>query len=233
MTKKYKILIIEDNPNTKRFLEAMLGREFEILAADNGVLGVEYAREQSPDLIVLDVVLPILSGYDACSLLKQDHRTKQIPIIFLSSKNTRTHTSAGLAYGADDYLPKPFDYKELLARIRARLTKPIQQTTPLKIADELMIDPTSREVIYQGKKTHLTLTEFDILKLLAERQGDIVSRDEILKNVWRDESILTNDRTIDVHIRALRKKMPSLSKNIHAVYGVGYKLESDSKPKLN
>jgi DNA-binding response OmpR family regulator len=225
--KKSKILIIEDNPNTKRFLEAMLGRDFEILGAGNGVLGVEYARTQSPDLIILDVVLPILSGYDACSLLKKDNRTKHIPIIFLSSKSSKSDTAQGLSVGADDYLPKPFDYKELLARIKARLTKPEQQPTPMVIVGELTIDPTAREVMYQGKKTRLTLTEFDILRLLAERIGNVVSREEILKNVWKEESVTTNDRTIDVHIRALRKKMPSLSKRIHSIYGIGYKFDPE------
>ncbi len=223
--KKAKILIIEDNPNTKRFLTAMLGGEFEIISAENGILGIEVARNQLPDLIVLDVALPVLSGWDACSLLKRDQRTKKIPIIFLSSRNARSETSLGLSLGADDYLPKPFDYKELLARIRARLSKPEKEPNPAVTVGDLIIDPASREVLYQGKKTHLTLTEFDILRLLAERKGNVVSREEILRIVWKEDSTHTNDRTIDVHIRALRKKMPNLSTSIHSIYGVGYKFD--------
>src|SRR3954469_22547608 len=113
---KPRILIIEDNADTRRFLEAMLGKEFETIAAENGVIGIEYARNRSPDLILLDIMLPILSGYDACSLLKKDERTKTVPIIFLSAKNSIPDITTGLQAGADDYLPKPFDFKELLAR---------------------------------------------------------------------------------------------------------------------
>src|SRR5271168_5644867 len=120
---KARLLIIEDNPDTRRFLEAMLSKEFEIISAENGVIGIDFARNKSPDLILLDIMLPILSGYDACSLLKKDERTRQIPIIFLSAKNSVPDITQGLSTGADDYIPKPFDYKELVARIKARLRK--------------------------------------------------------------------------------------------------------------
>src|SRR6476620_25825 len=115
---KSRILIIEDNADTRRFLEAMLSREFDIITAENGVIGIDFARNKSPDLILLDIMLPILSGYDACSLLKKDEKTSRIPIIFLSAKNTTTNITDGLTAGADDYIPKPFDYKELQARIK-------------------------------------------------------------------------------------------------------------------
>src|SRR3954465_8617379 len=103
---KTKILIIEDNTDTRRFLEAMLGKEFEVITAENGVIGIDYARNKAPDLILLDIMLPILSGYDACSLLKKDEKTKHLPIIFLSAKNTVTDITQGLSTGADDYIPK-------------------------------------------------------------------------------------------------------------------------------
>src|SRR3989338_270514 len=120
---KFRILIIEDNSDTRRFLEVMLGKEFEVISAENGVIGIDYARNKSPDLILLDIMMPILNGYDTCSLLKKDEKTKTIPVIFLSAKNTVSDITQGLTKGADDYLPKPFDYKELLARIHARLRK--------------------------------------------------------------------------------------------------------------
>ncbi|MBY0470392.1 response regulator transcription factor [bacterium] len=222
---KHRILIIEDNADTRRFLEAMLSKEFEIITAENAVIGIDYARNKSPDLILLDIMLPILSGYDACSLLKKDERTKRIPIIFLSAKNTVTDITQGLSTGADDYIPKPFDYKELVARIRARLrTDDGSSTQPFQVG-ELRIDPAKREVTYSGKKIMLTLTEFDILSLLASKVGAVLSREDILKEVWRDDSQKTNDRTIDVHIRALRRKVPALTKHIMSIYGVGYKYE--------
>jgi DNA-binding response OmpR family regulator len=224
--KKDKILIVEDNTNTRRFLEAMLRKEFDILSADNGLSGVEQSRHSAPDLIILDLELPVISGYDTCSLIKKDPRTQHIPVILLSSRKSVTDVTFGLSLGADDYLPKPFDYKELLSRIKIRLAKN-QQTSPQTLfVGEFVIDPTTREVSSHGKITHLTWTEFDILRLLAEKNGKIVPREEILKAVWKEDSQKTNDRTIDVHIRALRKKIPALSKHILSIYGVGYKLES-------
>jgi DNA-binding response OmpR family regulator len=225
MNTKPKILVIEDNADTRRFLEAMLSKEFEIISAENGVIGIEFARNRTPDLILLDIMLPILSGYDACSLLKKDERTRQIPIIFLSAKNSVPDITQGLSNGADDYIPKPFDYKELLARIRARLRKSESAAPQIVQIGELKVDSANREVTFSGKRAQLTLTEFDILRLLATKAGAVVSREEILKDVWRDESPETNDRTIDVHIRALRRKIPALTKHIISIYGVGYKYE--------
>jgi two-component system response regulator MtrA len=133
--------------------------------------------------------------------------------------------SHGLGTGADDYIPKPFDYKELLARIRARLRSTTETVAqPIQIGD-LKIDPANREVAFGGKRAQLTLTEFDILKLLASRSETVISREEILKEVWKEDSGATNDRTIDVHIRALRRKIPPLTKHIISIYGVGYKYE--------
>jgi len=220
-----KILIIEDHNETRRFLETMLSQKYQVLVAENAVVGIDHARHRSPDLIVLDVVLPILNGIDACSLLKQDEKTKRIPIILLSVKHSQAEVSRGLAAGADDFLPKPFDFKELENRISARLKK-IESSVarPLVIGD-LKIDPTTRDVTYLGKRVQLTLTEFDILKFVVSRQGQIVSRDEILKEVWKDQAHMTNDRTIDVHIRALRKKIPDMTRHIISIYGVGYKYE--------
>jgi two-component system response regulator MtrA len=222
---KHRILIIEDNADTRRFLEAMLAKDFEVICAENAVIGIEYARNKAPDLILLDIMLPILSGYDACSLLKKDEKTKGVPIIFLSAKNSVPDITHGLTTGADDYIPKPFDYKELLARIKARLRKTVEAVAqPIQIGD-LKIDPASREVTFGGKKAQLTLTEFDILRCLAAKAGSVVSREDILKDVWREDSPKTNDRTIDVHIRALRRKIPPLTKHVISIYGVGYKYE--------
>jgi DNA-binding response OmpR family regulator len=222
---KHRILIIEDNADTRRFLEAMLSKEFEVITAENGVIGIDFARNKNPDLIILDIMLPILSGYDACSLLKKDEKTKRIPIIFLSAKNSVSDITLGLTSGADDYLPKPFDYKELLARVRARLRKTSEAAVqPIQVGD-LRVDPSNREVSFAGKKAALTLTEFDILRCLAAKAGAVVSREDILKDVWKEDSSSTNDRTIDVHIRALRRKIPPLTKHIISIYGVGYKYE--------
>jgi len=223
--KQSKILIIEDHLETRKFLETMLSKEYEIISAENAVIGIDFARNKQPDLILLDVILPILSGLDACSLMKQDEKTKRIPLILLSVKNTQSDITKGLSVGADDYLPKPFDFQELQIRIQSRLKKSLLvDSQPIEIGD-LRIDPSTREVSFAGKKAQLTLTEFDILKFLAIQKGTVVSRDLILKEIWKDSATKTNDRTIDVHIRALRKKIPSLTKHVISIYGVGYKYE--------
>ena len=141
------------------------------------------------------------------------------------SKNRVPDITQGLTHGADDYIPKPFDYKELVARIRARLRKSADSAAQPITIGELKIDPANREVVFGGKKAQLTLTEFDILRCLAAKAGAVVSRDEILREVWRDQSNKTSDRTIDVHIRALRRKIPALTKHVISIYGVGYKYE--------
>jgi len=223
---KTRILIIEDNFDTRRFLEAMLGKEFEVITADNGITGIDFARNKSPALILLDIMLPLLNGYDTCSLLRKDEKTNRIPIIFLSAKNSTADITHGFTAGADDYISKPFDYKELLARIKARLRKSAEETTQPLLVGDLKIDQTQREVSFGNKKIQLTLTEFDILRCLATKNGVIVSRDEILKEVWKTSSKKSGDRTIDVHIRSLRKKIPELTRHIISIYGVGYKYET-------
>ncbi len=224
---KERILIIEDNADTRRYLEMVLSKDFTVLAAENAVLGLELAKANHPALIVLDIILPIMNGYDACQLLKQDEVTKGIPVIFLSSKNTVSDIARGLDLGADDYLPKPFDYKELVARIKARLRDRDQlRKEPKTVAQgklKLVLD--SREAFYNSVPVELTNTEFDILRVLMESSGAVVPRDDIMKQVW-NEGGEAQKRTIDVHIRAIRKKVPDLTRHVISVYGVGYKYET-------
>ncbi|HEY8280084.1 MAG TPA: response regulator transcription factor [Bdellovibrionota bacterium] len=221
---KAKILVIEDNEDTRRFLQQVLGRDYEVLLADNAVLGIDYARNQNPDLILLDIMLPHLSGLDACQLLKKDPRTARIPIIFLSAKSKVSDITSGLGLGADDYIPKPFDYKELLARIQARLRIGRSAGETLQVG-ELSIDPASRTVKYKNRTVELTLTEFDILRRLASSAGETVNRKDIIEAVRHHSKKPINDRTIDVHIRAIRKKIPEMQKHLTSVYGMGYRYD--------
>ena len=221
---KNRILVIEDNPDTRRFLQVMLSREFEVLIAENGLEGIKKAKTDQPDLIILDVVMPTLNGYDTCKEIKSDPITQHIPVIFLSGKNTTAEITYGLSVGADDYLPKPFDHKELLARVKSRLIR-AQASGPSALVKvgKLEINTETRSVTYHGTAFNLTLTEYDILKLLSTRNGVVVSREEIMKEIWRDTATQTSDRTIDVHIRSLRKKIPEMNAHIQSIYGVGYK----------
>lgn len=224
---KPKILVIEDNEDTRRFLAQVLAKEFDVITAENAVLGIDFARNQQPNLILLDIMLPHLSGLDACQLLKKDERTARIPIIFLSAKSKISDITSGLSIGADDYIPKPFDYKELMARIHARLRAAAAKGGGAEaiIVGELMIEPASRGVKYKNKAIDLTLTEFDILRRLASSAGETVSRKEIIEAVRHNSKKTINDRTIDVHIRAIRKKIPDMQKHLISVYGEGYRYD--------
>lgn len=227
---KARILVIEDNQDTRQFLETVLTREFEVICTENAVLGIDFARNKRPDLIVLDIMLPILNGFDACNLLKKDEVTKNIPIIFLSAKNTVGDITQGLGLGADDYLSKPFDYKELVARIKVRLREKATYRSEPKVLshNELKLVLDTRDVFFQNKPIELTQTEFDILRMLLQRMGQVVPRDEIIREVWKAADAKKNGaqkRTIDVHIRALRKKIPALTRHVISVYGVGYKYD--------
>lgn len=227
MSAKPKILVIEDNEDTRTFLKHILGKEYEVLLADNAVLGIDYARNQTPDLILLDIMLPHLSGTDAVQILKKDERTSHIPVIFLSAKSKISDITSGLNLGADDYIPKPFDYKELLARVQARLRIAAAKSgagDPLVVGD-LHIDPAGRTVKYRNKSIELTLTEFDILRKLASAPGETISRKDIIEAVRHNSKKPINDRTIDVHIRAIRKKIPEMQKHLSSVYGVGYRYD--------
>ena len=220
---RQKILVIEDNPDTRRFLQVMLAREFDVLVAENGLDGIAIARSRHPDLIVLDVIMPVLNGYDTCKRLKADPETHSIPVIFLSGKNTTAEITYGLSMGAEDYLPKPFDHRELMTRIKSRLLRSRLPISPKVKVGKLEIDPINRTANYDDQPVPLTLTEYDILRLLASRNGVVVSRTEIMKEIWKDSAPATTDRTIDVHIRSLRKKIPEMNVHIQSVYGIGYK----------
>lgn len=225
--KKSKILVIEDNEDTRRFLQQILSKEYEVLLAENAVIGIDFARNQTPDLILLDIMLPHLSGTDACQLLKKDEKTSRIPIIFLSAKSKVSDITSGLSLGADDYIPKPFDHKELLARVSARIRAAQAKAGAGDVINlgELMIDPTARLVKYKNKEIDLTLTEFDILRKLASTPGETISRKDIIETVRHNSKKAINDRTIDVHIRAIRKKIPEMQKHLISVYGVGYRYD--------
>ncbi len=219
-----RILLIEDNPDTRRFLQVMLSREFEVILAQNGLEGIEIAKKDSPDLILMDVVMPALNGYDTCKALKSDAQTKAIPIIFLSAKNTSAEVTYGLSLGADDYLPKPFDHKELMVRIKSKLHRENQSNEKIRVG-LLEINNADRTVLYNGQEISLTLTEYDLIKLLAVRNGVVLSREEIMKEIWKNSNDKTKDRTIDVHVRSIRKKIPEMNKFIKSIYGVGYQYD--------
>ncbi|HVP06237.1 MAG TPA: response regulator [Candidatus Acidoferrum sp.] len=229
MTKK-SILIIEDEADILELIKYNLERDgFRTSGAASGEEGLKAARAKVPDLVVLDLMLPGLDGLEVCRLLKADTRTKQIPIVMVTAKGEESDVVTGLELGADDYVTKPFSPKVLVARLRTvlrRRSQPAISDDAVIAIHEIVIDPGRHQVTAKGKPVDLTVTEFGILRLLAGRPGWVFTRYQIVNEV-RGDDILVTDRTVDVQIVGLRKKLGTHGKLIETVRGVGYRMKED------
>jgi len=225
-----KILVVDDERKIVDIVKAYLEREgYQVLVAYDGKSALELAKRQLPDLIVLDLMLPEISGWDVCRTLR---KVSDVPIIMLTARDETTDKIVGLELGADDYLTKPFDPKELISRVKAVLRR-FERKTVLKgqltIAD-LSIDVEKRQVYRSDKAIELTPMEFELLRIMAENPGRVYSRMQLLDLIQGD-AYEGYDRTIDSHIKNLRKKIepaPDHPRYIITVHGVGYKLEESS-----
>lgn len=214
------ILIVEDEKNMSDLLVLELTHAgYACEQAYDGETGLKKALEKDYELILLDLMLPRINGIEVCRRLRE---IKQTPVIMLTARDEVMDKVNGLQVGADDYLAKPFAIEELLARINALLRRINIQKAVLEYSyGEVKIDPTKRKVLFKNSEVILTTTEFDLLALLVKKGGDVVSRNEILDEVWGyDDEVSTN--VVEVYIRYLRNKMPSIK--IETVRGVGYRL---------
>lgn len=223
-----RILIIEDEEDIAELVRFNLEKEgYQISIATTGEEGMKAARADMPDLIILDLMLPGLDGLDVCKVLKAGDKTKGIPIVIVTAKGEESDVVTGLEVGADDYITKPFSPKVLIARIRSvirrRSTPPVDDNATLQLRG-LTIDPRRHEVRIDGKVIDLTLTEFQILHLLARRPGWVFTRYQIVNEVRGDDIIVT-DRSVDVQFVGLRRKLGDWGKEIETVRGVGYRLK--------
>jgi two-component system alkaline phosphatase synthesis response regulator PhoP len=221
-----KIVIIEDEPDIVEVISYNLKREgYQVSASNRGDEGLNLVRNQSPALVLLDLMLPGTDGLSICQQLKGDPITRHIPIIIVSAKGEESDVVIGLGLGADDYIAKPFSPRELLARVKAVLRRgPVrddQQKERIQIKD-LMIDATRHEVNIAGEQVKLTSTEFKLLFQLASQPGRAFSREQLLNRVV-GEGVIVVDRNIDVHIRSVRKKLGAYSQMIQTIRGVGYR----------
>jgi phosphate regulon transcriptional regulator PhoB len=228
---KEKILIIEDEKDIIKMLEYNLGKEgFKTLSSRDGEDALDLTKSERPDLILLDLMLPGMDGLEVCKTLKGDTKTASIPIIMLTAKSQESDKIVGLELGADDYMTKPFSPRELIARIKAvlrRVKEKDKLPEVLKIGD-LTIDFSKIAVAIKNKPIELTSKEFELLKTLIKAKGRVLSRDYLLDNIWGfDHAIEIQTRTVDVHIRTLRKKLKSESKLILTVKNYGYRFEYD------
>lgn len=221
------IAIIDDEPDIVEVVSIHLKKAgFKVNEFLEAESFFKFLDAQTPDLIILDLMLPDADGLEICKYLKKKDNLASIPIIMLTAKGEETDKVLGLELGADDYVTKPFSLKELVARVKAVLRRKEQkeETKRIEIGDILVIDLPKYEVTVEGKKVGLTTTEFMILKILSERKGWVFTRDQILDHLWGNEKIVL-DRTIDVHIKNLREKLGIAGKFIKNIRGVGYKLE--------
>lgn len=234
-----KILVVEDEKNIIELVRFNLEREgFEVVSTPDGARGLEIAREEIPDLIILDVMLPGMNGLEVCRELQQDPATRFIPVIILSARAEELDRVLGLEMGADDYIVKPFSPRELVARVKARLRRFSQGEKREERAlteknlefGTLLIDEEKYAVYLSGVKQDLTPKEFELLRFLARHRGKVFTREQLLEQVWGYD-YPGDSRTVDVHIRHIRQKLESekgVPQLIETVRGVGYRFKEDS-----
>ena len=232
MTAKPTILIVEDDENIQQLVGYNLAKAgYQVLYADNGEQALAMVRREDPDLLVLDVMLPGMDGYQVCKTLRREPRHSRLPIILLTARADEDDVSTGLDLGADDYITKPFSPKILLSRIKSALRRSREENDPegeaggvLRIHD-LAIDSRRYEVTVKGESVALTLSEFGILDLLAHRPGWVFNRQQIIDAVRGYDYAIT-PRAVDVQVFGLRKKLGASGELIETVRGVGYRLKT-------
>ena len=226
---KKQLLIIEDEPDIQELLSFNLDNNgYKVYTASNGEKGLEVARKEHPDLILLDLMLPGINGLDVCRIIKSDQDTSRTSIIMLTALGQEEDIIKGLETGADDYITKPFSLQVLEARIKSvlrRVPENIENTKTIKIHD-IQIKPRTREVKINGETPELTFTEFQILHLLASHPGWVFTRYQIIDKIRGDNYPVT-DRSVDFQIVGLRKKMGEKGNLIQTVRGVGYRFHPD------
>ena len=224
-----RILVVDDEPDAVELVSFNLKNAgFEVVAASDGAEAIRKARTHSPDLIILDVMLPEIDGMEACKLLRRDPATSDIPILMLTARSSEMDRVLGLELGADDYVTKPFSPRELVLRVRKllRLRESAVEKPERYELHELSIDLPRHLVTVGGKRVELTATEFRLLTLLMERRGRVQSREQLLRDVWNYDNII-DTRTVDTHMRRLREKLGKASKYLDTVRGVGYRVAED------
>jgi len=221
------VLVVEDEPDLREVMRYNLQREgFEVVECEDGEQGLEAIRQRLPSLVLLDIMLPGMSGLDICRAMKRDPETRGIPVIMVTARGEESEIVLGLELGADDYVPKPFSPRELVARVKAVLRRGgIKERIDAEerlVHERLVVDLARHEVRVDGKRVDLTPTEFRLLKVLAARPGRVFTRAQLILRAMGDEVVVT-ERNVDVHIRSVRKKLGDARDLIETIRGVGYR----------
>jgi len=224
------VAVLEDEPDILNLVTMHLEKaKFKVHGFETGEDLFDFLEDEAPDLLILDLMLPDADGLEICKEIRKNSKTVSVPIIMLTAKGEESDKIVGLELGADDYVTKPFSPKELVARVKAVLRRPVIRTEESRIIDIdgiIRLDVNKYEALVSGKNVDLTTTEFKILHLLAQRRGWVYSRDQILDHLWGNDRIVT-DRTVDVHIRNLRSKLGKAREYVQNLRGMGYKLTDE------
>jgi two-component system phosphate regulon response regulator PhoB len=224
---KEKILIVEDEKNILQLLGYNLSREgYGVIKCDNGEDAIDHMKDDAPDLMILDLMLPEMDGLEVCKVVKSDDKTKHIPIIMLTAKSEETDVVVGLQMGADDYITKPFSPKVLIARVKTVLRRKIekQKAGDVRKTQGLVIDILRHKILYKDHLLDLTAIEFSILEFLSRHPGRAFNRDQIMDGAWKEGKFVV-DRAVDVHIQSIRKKLGKGADLIETVRGIGYRFK--------
>ncbi len=227
----HRVLVVDDEPDITGLVAYHLAKAgYRVLTAANGRQALDTVREARPDLVVLDLMLPGMSGYEVLDDLRRRPDTRDVGVIVLTARREEADRIKGLALGADDYLPKPFSPQELVLRVAAvlrRLSSPAVASSGQLVAGPISLDGQSHHVRVNGTEVELTATEFRLLRLLIEREGRVQSRTDLLQTVWQAQPDIQT-RTVDMHVQRLRAKLGLGGDWIETVRGVGYRLRAPS-----
>jgi two-component system phosphate regulon response regulator PhoB len=230
---QHKILVVEDEADVLDLLLINLrAAGFAVVSVEDGAQALAKVRSESPSLIILDLMLPKMSGLEICKVLKSEAATRNIPVIMLTAKAEEVDKIVGLELGADDYVTKPFSPRELILRVNRSLRRGKSDAPAVERLSigELVLDHARHEVTVKKAPVELTATEFKLLALLMDRRGRVQGRDRLLNDVWGYESVI-DTRTVDTHVRRLREKLGPLASYIETVRGVGYRIAEGEPAK--
>lgn len=224
-----KIVVVEDENDIQEVIRYNLEREgYKVHTARDGAAGLQLVRDEGPALVILDLMMPVLDGIEVCRRLKSDPVTAPIPVMMVTAKTEESDIVLGLGIGADDYITKPFSTKELIARVKAVLRRGPLREERIKgdriTVENLRIDTAKHQVVVGETEVYLTATEFRLLHFLASHPGRVFTRDQLLSRVIGEDATVI-DRNIDVHIRAIRKKLVDARSLIETIRGVGYRFK--------
>lgn len=226
-TKPKKILVVDDETDVTDLVAYHLrAKGFSVEAVNDPHASIGIARSFLPDLIILDVMMPDLSGIQICRMIRADSKLKKVPVVFLTARSEESDRVQGFETGGDDYIPKPFSTKELVLRVQTilrRLTEAAPEEPKRLQVGEIVVDTERHEVQIHGKPVELTATEFNLLQLLMSRRGRVQTREHLLLNVWNYETEIET-RTVDTHVRRLREKLGTEADWIETIRGVGYRM---------